>query len=89
MSMSKKYVLLPALVLLLGTTGCYTSRRVAGDDLEGGITNPALWVTVPVDILMSPYQIPKWLSDDRDDWQPFDTQQMRKDYSGEISKTPF
>jgi hypothetical protein len=78
----KKMLTAFAVVLLFGTTGCYTSRRVAGDDLQGGITNPHLWVTVPVDIVMSPFQVPKWLSDDSDDWNPWDFDEIRDEYNG-------
>ena len=77
----KKLLTAFAVILLLGTTGCYTSRRVAGDDLQGGITNAYLWVTVPVDIVMSPYQIPKWMSDETDDWNPWNFDEIRDEYN--------
>jgi hypothetical protein len=76
----KKMLTALAVVALFSTTGCYTSRRVAGDSLTGGITNPYLWVTVPVDTLMSPYQIPKWLSDDDDPWTPWSPDDIREEY---------
>ena len=68
----RRFVLLASVVGLLATTGCYTSRRIAGDDLAGGPLNPYLWVTVPIDTAMSPFQIPNWLSDPNDDWRPWD-----------------
>ena len=76
----KKSLLALAVVALLATTGCYTSRRVAGDELQGGVTNPYLWVTIPVDTLMSPYQIPKWLRDKDDDWTPWDFDAICEQY---------
>ncbi len=75
-----KKTLLLAAVLAVATTGCYTSRRIAGDDLQGGLTNPSLWVTVPVDTLLSPYQIPKWIMDESDDWTPFNVDDVRRNY---------
>ncbi len=77
----KKSLIALSLVVLLGTTGCYTSRRIAGDSLQGGVTNPYLWVTVPIDTVMSPYQIPKWLSDEGDDWKPWDADAVREEYN--------
>ena len=77
----KKMLTAFAVVLLFGTTGCYTSRRVAGDELQGGITNPYLWVTVPVDIVLSPIQIPTWWGDDADDWNPWDFDEIREEYN--------
>jgi len=76
----KKTLILSALALALATTGCYTSRRIAGDDLRGGILNPYLWVTVPLDAVMSPYQIPKWYMDETDDWSPWDVDVERERY---------
>ena len=76
----KKMLTALAVVALFSTTGCYTSRRIAGDGLTGGVTNPYLWVTVPVDTLMSPYQIPKWLSDDDDTWTPWSPDDIREEY---------
>ena len=58
----KKVILTAALTLVVATSGCYTSRYIAGEDLKGGVLNPYLWVTIPIDTLMSPYQIPTWLS---------------------------
>lgn len=79
--MLKKTLVLMGLAALLSTTGCYTSRNVAGDNLAGGPTNPYLWVTVPVDAVLSPVQIPMWLGDDADDWKPIDFDAMREQYS--------
>jgi len=76
----KKMLTALAVVALFSTTGCYTSRRVAGDELTGGLTNAYLWVTVPVDTLMSPYQIPKWLMDDNDPWTPWNVDELREEY---------
>lgn len=75
----KKTLLALAVVSIL-TTGCYTSRRVVGDDLKGGIANPALWLTVPIDTVMAPFQIPKWLNDDSDPWTPWDPDEMYEEY---------
>ncbi len=79
----RRLMLLAGLVAVLSTTGCYTSRRVVGDELRGGVGNPALWVTVPIDAVMSPYQIPKWLADDQDDWRPWDPDETRRSYNPE------
>ncbi len=81
----KKMLIALAVVALFSTTGCYTSRRVAGDDLVGGPTNAYLWVTVPADILMSPYQIPKWMMDEDDTWNPWDFDEIRDEYDYEAS----
>jgi hypothetical protein len=77
--MKKTFVLVAALGVL-STAGCYTSRRIAGDDLVGGPLNPYLWVTVPVDTVLSPYQIPKWMADENDPWRPFDPDEIRREY---------
>jgi len=77
----RKLVLVPAVALLLLTTGCYTSRRVAGDDLEGGVTNPYLWVTVPVDAVLSPIQVVRWANDEKDTWTPWDFDAVRREYN--------
>ncbi len=67
----RKTLMVASLALVLATAGCYTSRRVAGDHLNGGLWNPYLWVTVPIDTLTSPYQIYVWANDDTDDWSPW------------------
>ena len=68
----RRFLLLASVAALCcATTGCYTSRRIAGDDLKGGIMNPYLWVTVPIDAVMSPFQIPNWMSDPNDEWKPW------------------
>jgi len=77
----KKMLTALAVVALFSTTGCYTSRRIAGDGLTGGITNPYLWVTVPVDTIMSPYQIPKWIMDEDDSWSPWSADDIREEYA--------
>ena len=76
----KKTLVLSALAVALATTGCYTSRNVAGEDLRGGILNPYLWVTIPLDTIMSPYQIPKWYMDETDEWTPWDVDVERERY---------
>lgn len=76
----KRVLAVAALSALMLTTACYTSRRVAGDELAGGVLNPLLWVTVPVDALLSPVQIPTWLGDDSDTWTPFDPDKIREEY---------
>jgi hypothetical protein len=76
----KKALTLAAVLALLATGGCYTSRHVAGDNLVGGPLNPYLWVTVPVDTVLSPYQIPKWLADESDSWKPMDFDELREEY---------
>lgn len=76
----KKAVMLAALFAVLGTTGCYTSRHLAGDDLTAGVFNPYLWITVPIDTVMSPYQITKWSQDESDDWAPWSADQVRNEY---------
>jgi hypothetical protein len=77
----KKILTVAALAALTLTTGCYTSRTIAGDDLAGGPFNPFLWVTVPIDAVLSPIQIPTWLGDETDDWTPFDVDEIREEYS--------
>lgn len=79
--MLKKTLVVLGLLALLSTTGCYTSRTVAGDNLAGGPMNPFLWVTVPVDTVLSPIQVPTWLGDDSDEWKPIDFDAMREQYS--------
>jgi hypothetical protein len=76
----KRTLSFAAVLALLATSGCYTSRRIAGDDLVGGPLNPYLWVTVPVDTVLSPYQIPHWMSDDTDSWKPLDVDAIRTEY---------
>ena len=76
----KKTLILAALLAAVSTAGCYTSRRVAGDELRGGLLNPYLWVTIPVDTLLSPYQVIKWANDDTDDWTPWDVDEERERY---------
>ena len=80
----KKTMVLAAVLALLSTAGCYTSRRVAGDDLKGGLTNAYLWVTVPIDTVMSPFQIPKWLGDESDTWTPWDPDEIRREYDFDL-----
>ena len=78
--MLKKTLALAGALALVSTAGCYTSRRIAGDDLVGGPLNPYLWVTVPVDTVLSPVQVPMWLSDPSDDWKPLDVDKIRREY---------
>ncbi len=59
--------------------GCYLSRQVAGDELVGGPTNPALWVTVPVDTLLFPFELAHFV-DRRDSWCPWSADDMRAQY---------
>jgi hypothetical protein len=78
--MVKKTLTLVAVVALCATSGCYTSRRIAGDDLVGGPLNPFLWVTVPIDTVLSPIQIPTWLGDESDDWKLLDVDKIYDEY---------
>ncbi len=79
----KKAVAAFALVVVgsLGLTGCYLSREVAGDDLVGGPVNPLLWVTVPVDTVLFPFEIAHYLDKD-DPWRPWSADQQRWEYDG-------
>ena len=77
----KKIMLVAALVACVSLTGCYTSRRIAGDKMVGGVTNPALWVTIPIDTVMAPYAIPAWALDESDDWTLFDPDEVRGHYN--------
>jgi hypothetical protein len=79
-TMKKKLMLFTALVACVALTGCYTTRRLAGDKMVGGVTNPAIWFTGPIDAVMSLYQIPMWALDENDDWTPFDPDEIRGHY---------
>ena len=50
--------------------GCYISRQVTGDDLSGGPTNPMLWLTVPVDTVLFPFELAHFI-DTKDSWTPW------------------
>lgn len=72
-----------ALVALgsLSLSGCYLSREVAGDDLIGGPLNPMLWVTVPVDTVMFPFEYAHYVDKD-DAWRPWSADRERWEYDG-------
>jgi len=74
---------LAALALLsvgsFALSGCYLSRQVAGDDLVGGPTNPALWVTVPVDTVLFPLEYAHFLNHN-DGWNPWNAAEVRHEY---------
>jgi hypothetical protein len=63
----------------LGLSGCYLSREVAGDELVGGPLNPLLWVTIPVDTILCPFEIAHFLDKD-DPWTPWSADQQRWEY---------
>ena len=74
--------LLALLALTAGCSllpGCYLSRQVAGDDLVGGPVNPALWVTVPADTLLFPFELAHFI-DTKDSWSPWSADDMRAMY---------
>ncbi len=68
-----------AVVAATGLPGCYLSRQIAGDDLVGGPTNPMLWVTVPVDTILSPFEILHFY-EQHDSWQPWSADKARAEY---------
>ncbi len=76
----RRLLLLVGTVALVATSGCYTSRHVAGDELKGGVLNPYLWVTVPIDTIMFPWQYSKWRKDPTDQWVPWDVDKVREEY---------
>ena len=60
-------------LLAVGATalpGCYFSREVAGDDLTGGPFNPLLWVTVPADTVLFPFEYAHFTYKN-DPWKPW------------------
>jgi len=63
----------------LSLPGCYLSRQVAGDDLKGGPLNPLLWVTVPVDTILFPFELATFIDND-DSWTPWSADQQRWEY---------
>ena len=79
----KKAVAALALVAAgsLGLTGCYLSREVAGNDMVGGPVNPLLWVTVPIDTVLFPFEIAHYC-DKNDPWVPWSADQERWEYDG-------
>lgn len=62
-----------------GLSGCYLSRQVAGDDLVGGPTNPMLWLTVPVDTVLFPFELAHFI-DRKDSWTPWSADALRYEY---------
>lgn len=62
-----------------GLQGCYLSRQCAGDELVGGPLNPLLWVTVPVDTILFPFELATFIDND-DSWTPWSADQQRKEY---------
>ena len=77
----KKQVAALALLVVgsFGLSGCYLSRQVAGDELVGGPTNPALWLTVPVDTVLFPFELAHFI-DNKDSWTPWSADEMRAEY---------
>jgi len=73
-----------ALALLVagsfGMSGCYLSRQVSGDELTGGPLNPLLWVTIPVDTILFPFELAHFVDQD-DSWTPWSADQQRWEYS--------
>lgn len=65
----------------LGFSGCYLSRQVAGDDLTGGPINPLLWVTVPLDTVLFPFELAHFIDQD-DSWTPWSADKERWEYDG-------
>ena len=63
----------------LGLPGCYLSRQVAGDELVGGPLNPLLWVTVPVDTILFPFELATFIDND-DSWTPWSAKQQKWEY---------
>lgn len=78
----KKAVAALALVLAgsFGMSGCYLSRQVAGDELTGGPCNPLLWVTVPLDTILFPFELAHFVDQD-DSWTPWSADQQRYEYN--------
>ena len=70
----------------MGMSGCYLSRQVAGDELTGGPLNPILWVTVPVDTLLFPFELAHFIDQD-DSWTPWSADQQRWEYNEQYKGT--
>ena len=51
----------------------------AGDELVGGPTNPILWITVPLDTILFPFEYYHFLSKD-DTWVPWSADEQRWQY---------
>ena len=64
----------------MGMSGCYLSRQVAGDELTGGPLNPILWVTVPLDTILFPFELAHFIDQD-DSWTPWSADQQRWEYN--------
>jgi hypothetical protein len=81
---------LAALVLAaagtFGLSGCYLSRQVAGDDLVGGPVNPVMWITVPLDTILLPFELYHFWSTD-DSWQPWSADEQRYEYVDKYKPT--
>ena len=69
-----------------GLSGCYLSRQVAGDELTGGPLNPLLWVTVPVDTILFPFELAHFIDQD-DSWTPWSADQQRWEYNEQYKGT--
>ena len=84
----KKAIAALALVVAgsMGMSGCYLSRQVAGDELTGGPLNPILWVTVPVDTLLFPFELAHFIDQD-DSWTPWSADQQRWEYNEQYKGT--
>lgn len=79
--MKKAFAALALLVAgSMPISGCYLSRQVAGDELTGGPLNPILWVTVPVDTLLFPFELAHFIDQD-DSWTPWSADQQRWEYN--------
>ena len=85
--MKKKLAALALVAVgLLGLPGCYLSREVAGNDLVGGPMNPLLWVTVPADALLFPFEVAHY-EDSCDPWEPWSADRERWEYDGVYKAT--
>ncbi|MHC4922501.1 MAG: hypothetical protein ACYTG4_00260 [Planctomycetota bacterium] len=77
----KKKIAAIALLFAASTalSGCYLSRQVAGDELTGGPTNPYLWVTVPLDTVLFPFEMAHFINHD-DSWTPWSADAIKEEY---------
>jgi hypothetical protein len=82
--MRRALAVLGLVVAAAGLPGCYLSRQVAGDDLVGGPVNPYLWVTVPVDALLSPAEILHFI-EQKDAWTPWAAENIRYEYIAQFA----
>jgi hypothetical protein len=78
--MKKAFAALALALAGSSVSGCYLSRQVAGDELTGGPLNPVLWVTVPLDTILFPFEYAHFV-DQNDSWTPWSADAQRWEYN--------